>query len=341
MAEPEGTAGQPTLLEVAARAGVSRSTASRAINGEGRVSPETRAAVAAAVAELGFTPNRAARSLKTRRTGLIALVVPEPDEFALGDPFVAAILAGLSNTLDDSDVRVELVVARPGRTERTVRFLRGGHVDGAVVVSHHRSGALVAHLADPPLPVVFIGRPATDRPGAHFEYVDTDNLGGGRLATEHLIARGCRRIGIVTGPVDMVSAMDRRDGWAAALAAAGLPDDAVATGDFTLPGGRAATHLLLDAHPDLDGIVVCSDLMAAGALAALASRGRNVPDDIAVTGYDNLGLAANTAPPLTTVVQPVVEMARAAASRLLELLAGAGPREPVVFPAELVVRRSA
>ncbi len=330
----------PTLEEVAARAGVSRSTASRAINGGDRVSPGALAAVRTAVADLGYSPNRAARSLVTRRTDSIALVVPEPDELALSDPFVLAILQGLSSSLADSDVQVVLVIARPGQSERTVRFLQGGHVDGAVVVSHHRGGDLDPALAHLPLPLVFVGRPLVGEDLRPEQYVDTDNEGGAAQATRHLIARGRRRIATIAGPVDMSAGLERLTGWRRALAEAGRPVDAVVHADFTSAGGQAAAHRLLDEHPDVDGIVAASDLIAVGAMAALAARGKRVPADVAVVGYDDLGVAADALPPLTTVVQPAVAMAQAAGARLLDLLAGGPPRAPEVFPATLVVRAS-
>lgn len=336
-------AAPPTLEEVAARAGVSRSTASRAINGGARVSPSALAAVRAAVGALGYSPNRAARSLVTRRTDSIALVVPEPDELALSDPFVLAILQGLSSSLADSDVQVVLVIARPGQSERTVRFLAGGHVDGAVVVSHHRGGDLDPALADLPVPLVFVGRPyaavgEARASGAH--YVDTDNVAGALLATRHLLERGRRRLGSIAGPADMSAGIDRLEGFRRALAEAGLPADAVVHSDYTLAGGRAAAHRLLDEYPDLDGIVAASDLVAVGAMGALSARGKQVPRDVAVVGYDDLGVAESATPALTTVVQPAVSMAAAAGQRLLELLAGGGTSEPEIFEARLVVRAS-
>jgi len=202
----------PTLEQVAERAGVSRSTASRAINGGLRVSPEALASVEAAVADLGYSPNRAARSLVTKRTDSIALVVPEPDERVLSDPFFAGTLNGLSTSLVDSDIQVVLVIARPGESERTIRYLRNGHVDGAIVVSHHRNDELDRALQASRVPNVFVGRPlsASDRA---VQYVDTDNIEGGRIATQHLIERGYKRIGTIAGPQDMSGGIDRHEEW--------------------------------------------------------------------------------------------------------------------------------
>jgi len=333
----------PTLEQVAERAGVSRSTASRAINGGLRVSPEARAAVERAVDELGFTPNRAARSLVTRRTDSVAVVVPEPDERVLSDPFFAATINGLNSALRATDLQLVLVMARPADiATRTVRYLRGGHVDGAVVVSHHRDDVLADELHRSAVPTVFIGRPFDERRGRHIRYVDTDNAAGARMAAEHLLRIGRRRIGTIAGPQDMSAGYDRLTGWSTALAEAGLATDAVAYGDFTTLGGAHAAKNLLAEHPDIDALFVASDLMAFGALGVLADAGRRVPDDVAVIGYDNLDAATSTSPTLTTIVNPVVAMARTAGEMLLDLLAGKRVSEaPVIFAPELVIRLSA
>lgn len=330
----------PTLEEVAERAGVSRSTASRAINGGLKVSPEAQAAVDAAVSELGYTPNRAARSLVTRRTDSVALVVPEPDERVLTDPYFAGTLQGLSAAFQDTDIQLILLIARRGEeAQRTTRYLRNGHVDGAVVVSHHRDDALDTVLTESRLPCVFVGRPFATKEVA---YVDVDNVDGGRRATEHLIAAGCRRIATIAGPLDMAAGVDRLAGWRRALDAAGLPDEAMVRGDFTSAGGAAAAERLLDAHPDVDGIFAASDLMAAGALGVLARRGRSVPGDVKVVGFDDLGVAASTSPALTTMRNPVVDMSRTAGEMLLDQIVGAATSfEPRIFGCEVVRRESA
>lgn len=336
-----GPGNAPTLDEVARLAGVSRATASRAINGGNRVSPAALAAVDAAVQELGYTPNPAARSLVTRRTDSVALVVPEPDERVFTDPFFVHTLRSVNRVLVPRDLQLVLLLARPGGEERRMlRYLRRRHIDGAIVVSHHSGDRLAEHLASLGLPCAFVGRPwtAADR----VAYVDTDNVAGARLVTERLIHRGCRRIGTIAGPVDMAAGIDRLEGWRSALRDAGLPDDAIANGDFTERGGEEAAAELLARHADLDGLVVASDLMAVGALRVLAAAGRRVPDDIAVTGYDDLGVAERTDPPLTTIRNPIGEMAEQATRLLLEQVDSDRPPQPVrvIFPPTLVVRKS-
>ena len=332
----------PTLDEVASLAGVSRATASRAINGGSRVSPEAMAAVQEAVRTLGYTPNRAARSLVTRRTDSVAMVVPEPNERVFNDPFFSDWLRGVSVALDPTDLQLVLLLARPGSEgARTMRYLRNRHVDGALVISHHRGDGLTEEIADLGLPCVFGGRPWSG--AERISYVDVDNRVGGRMATEVLIERGCRRIATVAGPGDMTAAVDRLEGWREALGRAGLSAERVVHGNFTIESGARATTELLEAYPDVDGIFAASDLMASGVLSVLAARGRAVPDDVAVVGYDDLGVAERTDPPLTTIRQSATEMAQRATALLLEQLRGPGPA-PVkheILPPQLVRRQTA
>ncbi|MFC8600450.1 MULTISPECIES: LacI family DNA-binding transcriptional regulator [unclassified Isoptericola] len=329
----------PTLDDVARTAGVSRSTASRAINGGDRVSPEAQSAVDDAVARLGYAPNRAARSLVTRRTDSIALVVPEPDARILTDPFLAGVLRGVSEGLTGTELQLVLLLARPGEPPGHIaRYLRSGHVDGVIVASHHKEDQLEPELVRSRLPAVFVGRPF-DTESLHF--VDVDNAAGGRTATQRLVDRGCRRIATITGPLDMTAAVDRHDAWQHTLEDAGLPAVAVENGDFTVMGGAAAMQRILAAHPDVDGVFAASDLMANGAMQVLRESGRSVPDDVAVVGFDALG-AERTTPRLTTVLQPVVEMVTAATSTLLDVLAGTDvPARPQIFVPRLIEGESA
>lgn len=335
-----GRPAAPTIRQVAAAAGVSRATASRVINGGHLVSPATREAVEAAIARLGFTPNPAARSLATRRTGSVALVVPEPDTRLLTDPFFGSIINGLSIALEEADLQMVLLIARDAAgARRATRYVTTGHVDGAVVASHHRDDALNQALVESGLPSVFVGRPLGV---AHAHYVDMDNTLGARLATEHLLGLGRKHVATIAGPADMTAGIDRLIGWRHALAAAGRPADALAHGDFTASGGAAAMEQLLTEHPDVDAVFAGSDLMATGALPVLAAHGRRVPEDVAVIGFDDLEVAESTNPPLSTVAQPVSEMAAQAGRMLVGLLAGHEPQpDPVLFAARLVLRASA
>lgn len=306
----------PTLEEVAASAGVSRSTASRAINGGSRVSPEAQQAVDAAIARLGYIPNRAARSLVTRRTESIGLIVPEPDVRVLSDPFFASVIRGLNIALKDTDIQMVLLIAQPGEsTSRINRYLNNGHVDGAIVVSHHHKDQLDEMILKSRTPAVFVGRPYTANEQIHV--VDVDNVAGGRVATEHLIAKGRKRIAHLSGPQDMAAGQDRRTGWLQALRSAGLEPGPEFGGEFTSACGARAMEQILEADPHIDAVFAASDLMANGALRVLESHGLRIPEDVSVVGYDDLGVAASATPPLTTVVNPVSDMTRWATFELL------------------------
>lgn len=318
----------PTLEDVAARAGVSRATASRVINEDPRVRPRAREAVADAVAELGYRPNRAARSLVTRDADSIAVVVPEAEERVFSDPFFAAMLGAVTRALADFPVQVLLAMGRPGQGgEKIEKYLRGGYTDGAIVVSHHRDDRIGKVLHETRLPAVFVGRPAGE---PSLPFVDVDNTAGGRMAAEHLIAQGRRRLATVAGPQDMAPGSDRLAGWRDALSQAGLwpaapgrPEGGlVEVGDFTAASGGEAMSRLLARQEDLDGVFVASDLMAVAAVHELQATGRRVPEDVAVIGFDDTQAAALCRPPLTTVLNPVSALATTAVEMLLRLMGG-------------------
>ncbi|WOF22720.1 LacI family DNA-binding transcriptional regulator [Microbacterium betulae] len=332
-----------TLEQVAARAGVSRSTVSRVVNGGDRVSPEALAAVRRAIAELEYVPNRAARSLASRQTQALALVVPEDTTRFFGDPFFAAIVTGINNRLSRSDHMLNLIIASDDPGDKATTFLAGGNVDGALVVSHHTSDTYIDRISSS-VPVVFGGRPARERVDDYF--VDVDNVAGGRVATEYLLSRGHRRIGTITGPSDMPAGIDRLTGFRDALAEAGLDAGPVDDGDFTVAGGAAAMRRIL-ARVDAgdaewpDALFVASDLMARGAMEVLATAGRRVPRDLAIIGFDDSPVATTGVPALTTIRQPSLEQGEAMADVLLARLAGLDPPRVTILPADLVVRDSA
>lgn len=329
----------PTLEMVAAAAGVSRSTVSRVVNGSPKVRPAVVAVVNAAIAQLDYSPNRAARSLASRQTYALALVVPEDTGRFFGDPYFASIVKGITAQLESSDYVLNLLVTSSDPARKTRRYLQGGNVDGAFVVSHHAGDQDLVGLSQL-MPVVFGGRPVVPDL-RHGFYVDVDNVAGGRQATRYLIERGCRRIGTVTGPTDMPAALERLQGWRQVMIEHGLADDAVAHGDFTGLSGAQAVAELLERHPDLDAVFVASDLMARGALSALAERGVSVPRDLAVIGYDDSTAATSGRLQLTTIRQPSVEMGSRMATLMLDVLAGAEPEHACIFPTELVARDSA
>lgn len=330
----------PTLEAVAAAAGVSRSTASRVLNGSDNVSPDAVASVQKAVARLDYVPNRAARSLVNSQTMALALVVPEDTIRFFGDPYFAAIVQGIARGLEDSDYVLTLQLASPSEpSAKTVRYLTGGNVDGAFVVSHHSGDHFLAGLGST-LPVVFGGRPLGDSEQPNY-FVDVDNAAAAAMGTRHLISQGRRHIATIAGPPDMPAGIDRTQGWKAALADAGLPDDLLAYGDFTLASGAQAMRTLLDEHPQLDSVFVASDLMAVGAVSVLRERGISVPQQVAIVGFDDSPAAETGAIRLTTVHQPSAEMGVRMAQTMLAILRGENPPHEHILPTHMVVRDSA
>ncbi|MGC4950166.1 LacI family DNA-binding transcriptional regulator [Streptomyces sp. DT224] len=356
-------AGTPTLEDVARAAGVSRATVSRVINGVRNVDPVIQEAVRRAVASTGYAPNRAARSLVTRRTDAIALVVsgagvePEADEDTpldeadggegasftgqvFADPFFGRVVTGVVNYLRPRGMHPVLMFAETSRArEDVVAFLRQGSADGALVVSTHAEDPLPGMLTDAGLPAVLYARPAR---AARISYVDVAHQDGARLAAEHLLARGCRRIATITGPLDVPAVQERLAGFRDAMTQNGHPYIAIAEGRFTQESGETAMERLLAEHPDLDGVFAANDLMATGACHVLRERGKRVPEDVAVIGFDDSSAALACRPPLTTVRQPVEAMAAEMARLLIERLGKPeGAATSVIFEPSLVVRDSA
>jgi DNA-binding LacI/PurR family transcriptional regulator len=306
------------------------------INGQSYVSAKSREAVSNAVASLGYSPNMLARSLATRRTNSIALVVSEHGGFVLEDPFLARVLRGVYAGLA-GNLRLVLLMAQDEEDHGALgRQLCSGHVDGAVVVSLHGEDPLPGQLVSSGLPVVLVGRPLAK---VDVPYVDVDNVNGGTAAARHLVEIGRRRVVTIAGPRDMAVGIDRLSGWRRGMATAGRPTDEVAHADFTMEGGAAAMERLLESHPDLDAVFAASDLMAVGAMHVLRAKGKRIPEDVAVVGFDDSGLAATSVPPLTTIRAPIEELGRTTTWLLLAQLGVQEDLPPsVLLPTELVRR---
>ncbi len=327
----------PTLDEVAAHAGVSRSVASRAMNNASHVSQAKRDAVLKAARDLGYAPNATARALATSKVGSVVLVVGNEDPTSFGAPFFSQIIVGIATALAKAELDLTLLMAASDAESRLERLLRSRRADGVMLMATHGEDPLLKVTAATDIPVVFCGRPLTEEPRW---YVDADNRGGARKATEHLLKSGRRRIATITGPMDLEASVARYRGFADAMAVHGLASDWAQEADFSHEGGAQAMTRLLTAHPDLDAVFAASDNMAAAAVRVLKARGRAVPEDVAVVGFDDLGTAAQTDPPLTTVSQPLHALGHETASMLVRLIAGEDP-SPMILPTRLVVRASA
>jgi DNA-binding LacI/PurR family transcriptional regulator len=328
----------PTLEMVASLAGVSRSTVSRVVNASPRVTREAMEAVNEAIAQLGYVPNRAARSLASRRTLTIALVIPENTAKFFADPYFASVVQGVALYLSETDYTLTLIIASEADPEKTRRYLQGGNVDGALVLSHHRDDRSYVQLAQS-LPVVFGGRPMSQE-GPDNYIVDVDNVAASRVATEHLIQRGRRTIATITGPQNMAAGIDRVEGWREALSNAGLPTGPLEVGDFTPEGGATAMTRLLERSEEFDGIFVASAQMASGALGVLTKHGIRVPEDVSMITMDNDYFAKNSTPPLTTIDQPATVQGTKIAEVLVRLMNGETVDKLTIIPTELIERES-
>jgi DNA-binding LacI/PurR family transcriptional regulator len=338
----------PTLEHVAQVAGVSRATVSRVINGVRNVDPDLVETVRRAVAETGYVPNRAARSLVTGRTITVALVVSAADsEFddpftirELDDPFFGRVASGALHHLGELDLPMVLkYVNGDASRERLLAQLRRGDIDGVLLVSMFADDPLPGLLLDAGAAAVLFARPATSLP---ISYVDVHQKAGAALAADRLVARGCRSVVTISGPAGTSGGQDRLSGFQEAMARHGRTDVPAAGGDFTQASGERAMAALLNRTPDLDGVFAANDLMALGAMRMLRECGRRVPEDVAVIGFDDTHVAAASRPGLTTVRQPVESMIAEMARLLLNRIAepGGGVDVTMLQP-ELILRESA
>ncbi|WP_152649224.1 LacI family DNA-binding transcriptional regulator [Demequina flava] len=329
---------KPTIRDVAATAGVSRGTVSRVLNGGHWVSPDAREKVEAAMQATGYHANHHARSLATGRADSIAFLLTEPQHLLVADPTFAILLRGAAEALAKKGKTLVLLVAGSEAERANVaQFVGAGHVDGVLLISSHEADPLIDTLIETGVPTVACGIPL-----GHEDQVPTvsvDEVGSARIATEHLRSLGRTRIAHITGPEDTPGGRFRRVGYRDALGKLHDPDLEEA-GDFSRESGREAMARLLDRAPDVDAVFAASDRMAAGAIVELRERGKRVPEDVAVVGFDDSGLAANFEPPMTTMHQPFDDISAAMVELVLAASSGR-EADSVTLPASLVVRASA
>ncbi|WP_051681826.1 LacI family DNA-binding transcriptional regulator [Cellulomonas sp. HZM] len=347
MASTPTGSGASTIEEVARRAGVSRSTVSRVLNGVATVDPRMRRAVDEAVRATGYVPNLAARSLVTRRTDSVALVISEPATGSAGaeflqrifsDPYFGRVTAGAQQVLQAVGVHLVVVPADRDAHDFVLSYLRQGHVDGVLFLSGGDEAGLPTALSAMNVPLVLSHQPRTS---LAVSWVDADQTIGGRLAAEHLARTGRRRCAVLAGPAEVAAARDRLAGFRAAADEAGMTV-VVEEGDFSARSGTRAARAVLEQHPDVDAVFAANDLVADAAVRVLLDAGRRVPDDVAVIGFDDSAAARESTPALTTVRQPVEDMAGEMARLLLDRIrTPAQPPRGVMFTPTLVVRETA
>jgi LacI family transcriptional regulator len=327
---------RPTIYDVARLAGVSTATVSRALNGTGQIAPATRAAIDAAVEQLGYQANTVARSLVTKSTETIALLLPD-----ITNPFYAALVSGIQQRALETGHTMLLCTTEgdPEREEQYLTLLRAKQVDGVLVDGLVLPPERIARFVREGLPIVCLDR---DVDSASVPLVQVDNRLGARMATEHLLSLGHTRIAHVQGAPELGISEVRVQGYREALAEAGIAFDPqlLAIGSFTEEGGYDAARSLLET-PSFTAVFAANDLSAIGVINAIVESGRRVPGDVSIVGFDDLRLSRFTTPPLTTIHQPALEIAELATQLLLELASGRKVRQlrHLLEPA-LVVRAS-
>jgi LacI family transcriptional regulator len=326
----------PTIYDVAKRAGVSTYTVSAVLNRSARVSPELTTRVELAVRELNYTPNAVARSLQTRVTKSIGMAIPD-----IGNPFYASFVRGLENRLRQDGYSVLLTSSFEDEAEQAKQLanFRARQVDGLVVVMVSGSEEHLKTLMADPRPVVFAARvPVT----FEADCVSADNVFGSRLAVEHLIDGGHRRIALVTGDLSVSTGADRAQGWREALAARGLavPEELLLVGDWTADTGYRLTHQLMASANPPTAIYGANFLILTGILRALRELRIRVPQDLQLASSDDSEWLDSFDPPVTTVAQPTFGIGYESASLLLKRIQDPSRAyERVVLTPELKVRQ--
>ena len=327
----------PTIKDVARRAGVAPITASRVINNSGYVSAETRRRVEAAIEELGYVPNRVARSLRSKRTQTLALVLTD-----ITNPFWTTVARGVEDAARMGGFSVIL-----GNTDESepreyeyVQVLLQKQVDGFLLVPTRHGARSVALIQRQKVPLVVLDRTVE----ANVDTVRSDSIGGARALTHHLISLGHRRIAMLTGPREVSTAVDRALGYRQALEEAGIPveGDLIRFGPYTQQAGYAMTLSILSLSPRPTAIFAGNNFIAVGALRALREAGLQVPEDVSLVAYDDLPPNFLVEPFLTVATQRAYEMGQVATQLLLTRLAEQEPGQPqeIVLSTELIVRRS-
>ncbi len=328
-----------TLEEIAQLSGVSRSTVSRVINDDPHVKEETRLRVLKIVQDLNYHPNMAARSLASNRKNIVGLVIPTGVSSLFTDPYFPLLIQGVTMETTAQDYSVMLWLAEPEYERQTIRqVLSNGFIGGVVIASMLLDDPLVEALLDSKFPFVMVGRHPNK---SDVSYVDVDNRKGAQDVVTHLLRLGYQRIAHISGPLNIVSGLDRHEGYLAALRSRGVAVDPqlIVESDFTQDGAALAMQRLLPRQPQ--AVFAASDAMALGAMRVIQAAGLHIPDDIAVVGFDDLPFAERLVPSLTTIRQPIHQMGETAVKTLLELLEHPemGPQR-VILPTQLMIRES-
>lgn len=336
---------QITISQVAREAGVSSQTVSRVINNRQEITPETRQHVQDVIKRLGYQPNAIARSLSQRRSHTLGVVTSGLEYYG-----PSHILVGVEQGANQAGLSIFLNLLHQPESENIgpiVNGLMSRQVEGIIwavpEIGNNRSWFREA-MPQPPIPVIFL----STRPRDDLNVVEIDNRNGAYMATEHLLERGYRKIGLITGPLTWWAASERRRGWQEALTAAGIPvsDSQVVEGNWSAESGERGLHELLEKSPDVQAVFACNDQMALGLMQAARSLGKRIPEDLAVVGFDDIPESAFYYPPLTTIRQGLYELGHVAVQTFVKIREAEQTGEPVTsaqtvwLQPQLVIRKS-
>lgn len=323
-----------TIRDVAAKAGVSISTASLVLNGKGWVSDKLRKRVLQAVEELNYRPNAMARGLRARESRLLGLVIPD-----IANPFFPLVVRGVEDAAVQGGYTV-ILGNTDGKSEEEAKYLglfTEKRVDGLIFIPSGSSERSISALGLNPVPKVVIDRALT---GVDIPTVMTDNVRGAYMGTQHLLANGRSRILFISGPEDVQASRDRRTGYSRALRERGIDEELIVFGDFSFESGRKAMADCLF-RLEFDAVLSANDMMALGAMVALSESGIDVPNKAELVGYDNILFSALARPSLTTVEQPAYQMGFEAVQLVLEMISsGKSTCESKLLEPRLIVRDS-
>ncbi|AKV56014.1 transcriptional regulator, LacI family [Bifidobacterium actinocoloniiforme DSM 22766] len=329
-----------TIRDIAQEAGVSRATVSRYLNGGHWVSEQAAAKVQAVIDRTDYVANERARSLATGRSNSVAFLLGEPQELLFADPNFSTLLRAIADELGRKGMSLIMMTTdNQEENKRNLKFLRGGHVDGVLLVAWHygvRKG-LIHSLHAMDMPFVVAECPEVDSDST--SYVHVDDYHGAARATHYLLERGAKSVAMIAGPEGPTGALERVRGFEDAMRSRGQNPEWIERGDYSKASGYDAALRLLKRAPQVDGLFVASDLMAIGAMQALRSQGRDVPANVQVIGFDDQQLAQISEPPLTTLRQPFGEIGRKMVDQLIDLIHGGSP-VGTILPLELVVRQT-
>ena len=331
------TSTEVTIKDVAREAGISYSTVSRVVNNKEYVKPATRQRVLEAMEKLGYQANLQARSLAGGRTNVVGLLVHD-----IASPYTGELIRGIDDVLaaNDYELMVYTTHRRKNQEPKFVATMARGLTEGLLIVLPVQAEKYIENLRERNFPYVLIDQNSED---SQAPSVTSANRQGACDAVEHLIGLGHRRIGVITGWMDIAGARDRLAGYKLALAKHNIPfdPDLVIEGDFTPPSGYIGTEKLLNLNKPPTAIFPSNDDAAAGALDAIKNGGLRVPEDISVIGFDDVPMAANLSPKLTTVRQPIEEVGKIATQMLLNIINNPElEREHIVLPTKLIIRES-